>query len=710
MRKAPFIIVALSVFCSRDTDRDDSSQVSRSALTAADYGLDLMLPFRAGDTRVVTRGYLTPQSHLDHGYPGGLMDDRYAVDFAGPGCSSWNAPVLAAATGIVVLESGTHGVLDHDYGAAQVFIDHGNGCRTHYAHLNSRNVVHGQRVVQGQVIGTEGNLGSTGGVACPEHPGTHLHFKLVCNGQAVRPEPMSGHVGLEAKVGQTLGHTVVHHPVGTVVQVKARADSVERAKIYLVCGPDTLCWIRDERAFYAHRLYQDSSNPWALVAGITEDEFRCHRAGQDIVADVTMKAVRCRDGTYLTLDENGRRSKRIVPHDPSIAAYRITLQSWGFKLSEIVDGGAECGYPPAEPLVLRDGAVIEQSSDDDFFVVMDGYAYRLYRNLMPALYGGSYARVIQVPDGSVPVLVKGVRQGDSEFTVGKAATCPLGGSVGGGSQDPLPMPAPPPPVAEPSAPPVPAPSSQPIEPHVIHCENEASGVKLTVRGPFQDALVNGQVVNPSYFQYGYNFPNGGSDWNVPYPNGTKAQALWPGDDGTFVLVIPPYERFNLFLKGDNVGRWFDLAKWKVTGECAVRSDGSGGLAIFPAASTPVPEPVPAPAPPSPTGGTLACSDTAMTVTGPILERLVNGPIPDPVAIRCWSDSHGWDIAAPPVETPWSDDTGAVLTLPLGFDGWNCAVISSNGSLHWFDLIDADGDGRKWSSQGCRIAGTKLYRK
>ena len=82
-------------------------------------------------------------------------------------------PVVASAAGTVTV---VRNLGSTSYGR-YVVIDHGGGWTTYYAHLNSWSVSVGQRVSQGQRIGT---VGSTGGSTGP-----HLHFEQRLNGSAV---------------------------------------------------------------------------------------------------------------------------------------------------------------------------------------------------------------------------------------------------------------------------------------------------------------------------------------------------------------------------------------------------------------------------------------------------------------------------------------------------------------------------------------------
>ena len=83
-------------------------------------------------------------------------------------------PILAADSGTIV----STGWDPSGYGN-KVVIDHGNGFVTLYAHLSLIQVVTGQRVNRGDVIG---QMGSTG-----RSTGTHLHFEIRQGGALLNP-------------------------------------------------------------------------------------------------------------------------------------------------------------------------------------------------------------------------------------------------------------------------------------------------------------------------------------------------------------------------------------------------------------------------------------------------------------------------------------------------------------------------------------------
>ena len=100
---------------------------------------------------------------------GGSWEHHEGVDIA----AARGTSVFAAANGVVRVAGWNGG-----YGNA-VFIDHGFGMSTVYAHLHRINVRVGQQVTKGQQVGL---VGSTGRSTAP-----HLHYEVRVNGQAVNP-------------------------------------------------------------------------------------------------------------------------------------------------------------------------------------------------------------------------------------------------------------------------------------------------------------------------------------------------------------------------------------------------------------------------------------------------------------------------------------------------------------------------------------------
>jgi len=99
---------------------------------------------------------------------------HYGIDMA----ALRGTPVKAAACGTVIQAQYVPG-----YGN-NILIQHNKYYRTRYAHLQKINVIAGQKVTQGQKIGT---VGDTGSVRKSGRDASHLHFEIYHNGSHVNP-------------------------------------------------------------------------------------------------------------------------------------------------------------------------------------------------------------------------------------------------------------------------------------------------------------------------------------------------------------------------------------------------------------------------------------------------------------------------------------------------------------------------------------------
>jgi len=93
------------------------------------------------------------------------------VDISAP----MGTPVHCAADGIVAYSEYSAG-----YGRV-VIVDHGNGMTTRYAHLSKFEVIPGQEIRRGEILGYSG---ASGRVTSP-----HLHFEVRLGGSPVNPYP-----------------------------------------------------------------------------------------------------------------------------------------------------------------------------------------------------------------------------------------------------------------------------------------------------------------------------------------------------------------------------------------------------------------------------------------------------------------------------------------------------------------------------------------
>ncbi|USK72758.1 lysozyme family protein [Peribacillus asahii] len=96
-------------------------------------------------------------------------------------CQKQYIPIRVAKSGKVV-RAGWENPNDHGQGYGQrVYVEHGKGQVTVYAHLSKILVSVGQTISQGQTVGNCGNTGGSKGI--------HLHFEIHIDGRKVNPAP-----------------------------------------------------------------------------------------------------------------------------------------------------------------------------------------------------------------------------------------------------------------------------------------------------------------------------------------------------------------------------------------------------------------------------------------------------------------------------------------------------------------------------------------
>jgi murein DD-endopeptidase MepM/ murein hydrolase activator NlpD len=145
--------------------------VSGSSLPITDRGMAPVLPLRKAHTayQSVVDGVQSSGFGARRDPISGEHKHHHGVDIA----AERGEPVKAASAGTVIRAeaSGNYGNL--------VVVDHGDGVETRYAHLEEIKVQPGDRLEAGQALGTVGDSGRA--------TGTHLHFEVRKDGQAIDP-------------------------------------------------------------------------------------------------------------------------------------------------------------------------------------------------------------------------------------------------------------------------------------------------------------------------------------------------------------------------------------------------------------------------------------------------------------------------------------------------------------------------------------------
>ena len=142
-----------------------------------------------GNYPVSSKGMICPLQYSNvtissgwYGYEG-----HRGIDFITRGATgnTYGKEIRAAADGVV------YSAEYHYSWGNNVYINHGNGVYTRYAHCSRMIVSPGQTVKQGQVIAYVGNTGNVypRPSASNPHAGAHLHFEVWVNGTRVNPSP-----------------------------------------------------------------------------------------------------------------------------------------------------------------------------------------------------------------------------------------------------------------------------------------------------------------------------------------------------------------------------------------------------------------------------------------------------------------------------------------------------------------------------------------
>ncbi len=138
---------------------------------------------------VSSKGMICPLQysnvHVSAGWYG--YANHKGIDFCTRGATgnTYGKAIRAAEDGVV------YSAEYHYSWGNNVYINHGDGVYTRYAHCSSIVVSAGQTVKQGEIIAYVGNTGNVSPRPSESNPhaGAHLHFEVWVNGIRVNPEP-----------------------------------------------------------------------------------------------------------------------------------------------------------------------------------------------------------------------------------------------------------------------------------------------------------------------------------------------------------------------------------------------------------------------------------------------------------------------------------------------------------------------------------------
>jgi hypothetical protein len=225
----------------------------------------------------------------------------------------------------------------------------------------------------------------------------------------------------------------------------------------------------------------------------------------------------------------------------------------------------------------------------------------------------------------------------------------------------------------------------------------ASGLQVGISGNIQPLLVGGTVGVPTAINYGADT----DAWTVPYLAG-KTMTAWNGTTSHSLTLPLSVNGFNLFLSDGTAGKWFDLIdadfdgdKWGVTGDCW--RDGTKLMH----------------GPLGPLSGEIRCTNVSgalqVEILGSVENLLVGSPVSDAQSIVYGSNVDGWTVPYSVGKSfvSWNGSAYHRLLLPPTMTQFNLFLSDGSGGK-WFDLVDADYDGDKWTVTGsCSLSGTYI---
>jgi murein DD-endopeptidase MepM/ murein hydrolase activator NlpD len=161
-----------------DTARDETAQKTPRALHLETQKALL------GRASTLLASYTPPKPSDSFVWPlSGRLTSYYGRRNISVGGNTFHAGLdIAAKTGTPITASRPGTVTKASWGGSYgyvVFVDHGDGSQSRYAHQSQLNVRVGHYVNQGDIVGFVGSTGAS--------TGPHLHFEIRFNGRSVDP-------------------------------------------------------------------------------------------------------------------------------------------------------------------------------------------------------------------------------------------------------------------------------------------------------------------------------------------------------------------------------------------------------------------------------------------------------------------------------------------------------------------------------------------